>query len=118
MEMMIWSPDFVTFYKGFFGIFVCGVIVFVLGAKTLEPYKMGHLLCGVALVVLGMGALAVVLTNKVLVDTLVEAKMMTGDAKDVSNLLASVLQITMPAISFSLGTRFIGNWVTTRPPLS
>jgi hypothetical protein len=74
------------------------------------------MLCGVALVMLGVGSLAVVITNKGLIDTIVDAKMMTNEVRDTANLIGSILQITMTAIAFSLGTRFIGNWVTVNRP--
>lgn len=116
MELSIWSPDFVSVHKWFFGVFAAGTISFVVGARSFEPYRFGHMLCGVALVMLGVGSLAVVITNKDLIDTLVDAKMMTNEVRDTANLIGSILQITMPAIALSLGTRFIGNWVTMRPP--
>ena len=116
MELSIWSPDFVSLHKWFFGVFAVGTISFVVGARSFEPYRLGHMLCGVAPVMLGVGSLAVVITNKDLVNTLVDAKMMANEVRDATNLVGSVLQITLPAIAFSLGTRFIGNWVTMRPP--
>lgn len=116
MELSIWSPDFVAVHKWFFGIFAVGTVSLVLLARSFEPYKVLHMLCGVALMMLGVGSLAFVIVNTDLVNTLVNAKMMGDEARDDANLIASILQITMPAIAFSLGTRFIGNWVTMRPP--
>ena len=49
MELSIWSPDFVAVHKWFFGIFAAGTISLVLGARSFEPYRLGHMLCGVAL---------------------------------------------------------------------
>lgn len=116
MELSIWSPDFVAMHKWFFGIFLMGTVGFVIGARSFEPYQFGHLLCGMALVALGVGSLAVVLVNKDLANFLVDARMMMNEARDAANLVGTVIQVTMPAIAFSLGTRFIGNWVTMRPP--
>jgi hypothetical protein len=44
MELSIWSPDFVAVHKWFFGIYAAGTISFVLGARSFEPYRLGHLL--------------------------------------------------------------------------
>ena len=65
----------------------------------------------------GIGSLAVVLANKDLIDTLADAKLMANEVRYTANLIGSILQITMPAIAFFLGTRFIGNRVTMRPPV-
>lgn len=116
MELSIWSPDFVAVHEWFFGVFAAATVAFVLGARSFEPYQAGHLLCGVVLVLLGIMFLAVVIINGDLVNTLVDAKMMGNKARDDANLVASIIKITVPAIAFSLGTRFIGNWVTMRPP--
>lgn len=116
MFVSIWSPEFEAAATVLLPWGFAVVALFVVFAKFTESHQCAHLGCGIVLIVFGVMTLEVALMNKVLMSILFDANSLSVEAKELGDYRWSVVQVAVPALSFSLGTRFVGNWVTARRP--
>lgn len=116
VALSIWNPEFEAAAQALLPYAFFVITLFVFFAKLNEPYKCAHLLCGIVLILVGIFSLEIALMNKTLMSVLFETQAITKNARELADLRWSVFQIAIPALSFSFGTRFVGNWVTASRP--
>ena len=114
--LSIWNPEYVVAAQALLPYCLWGIAVFVCFAKLSEPYQFGHLCCGLFLIFFGMLSLELVFASKEHLSIMLDAKNISKDAKEFGSLRWDIFQISVPALSFSFGTRFVGNWVTAKRP--